>query len=233
MRAEVRPRRTIVSLAATIVAAMGLAGCGFLGFDHWRWNQKMTIVVETPSGPVTGASVVRIDVSQKPRIFHESRGIVRSLDGEAVTIELAQGQYLFALLGEEAGRARGAFAPDMQREKPDRVYGTLEDLRESRDLQLPLYPRLVTFDDIADPSTVRQIDPGDLSASFGSGYRLQSITLEITDEPITQGRVEQVLGWLNDVWPNRLDGDRFGNTRAPNQLANSLSANSFSTKIGQ
>lgn len=32
----------------------------------------------------------------------------------------------------------------------------------------------------------------------GKCYSLKSITLEITDEPVTTGRVEKVLGWLSD-----------------------------------
>ena len=50
-----------------------------------------------------------------------------------------------------------------------------------------------------DPASVARVDPTDLAASFGPGYALSSITLAITDEPVTKGRVEAVLGWLTDV----------------------------------
>jgi hypothetical protein len=43
---------------------------------------------------------------------------------------------------------------------------------------------------------VRRVDPNDLAASFGPGYRLNAITMTITDEPVTEGKVETVLGWL-------------------------------------
>lgn len=59
-----------------------------------------------------------------------------------------------------------------------------------------LYPLLVTFDDIADPTTARRVDPSDLASMFGPGYALKAITLEITDEKVSAGRVEAVLGWL-------------------------------------
>ena len=58
------------------------------------------------------------------------------------------------------------------------------------------YPLLVTFGDINDPASVKKVDPNDLAATFGPGYTLKSITLEITDEPVTTGKVEDVLGWV-------------------------------------
>jgi len=61
------------------------------------------------------------------------------------------------------------------------------------------YPLLVTFSDVDDPKSLQKLDPDNLAAIFGEGYKLKSITLEITDEPVTKGRVEQVLGWWNSL----------------------------------
>ena len=58
------------------------------------------------------------------------------------------------------------------------------------------YPLLVTFTDLTDPTTVKAVDPENLAATFGPGVSLKRLTLEITDEPVTEGRIEQVLGWL-------------------------------------
>ena len=55
---------------------------------------------------------------------------------------------------------------------------------------------LVTFGDINVPASVKLVDPKNLAASFGPGYRLKDMTLEITDEAMTEGRVESVLTWL-------------------------------------
>ena len=70
-------------------------------------------------------------------------------------------------------------------------------------------------------------------ATFGPGVRLKRIEFEITDEPVTFGRVESHLPWLKSVWPNTLDGRRIRDGDAANQLANSLSASSFSTEINR
>jgi hypothetical protein len=75
--------------------------------------------------------------------------------------------------------------------------------RAPRNRSVPIaaesYPLLVTFTDLADPKTVRRIDPGNLAASFGPGYVLKAITLEITDEKTSGGRIENILRWL--AWP--------------------------------
>ena len=61
-------------------------------------------------------------------------------------------------------------------------------------------------------------------------YSLKSITLEITDEPVSTGKVESVLGWLDEYYNQRLDGNRFRTVKAENQLANSLSSGAFDTE---
>jgi hypothetical protein len=55
----------------------------------------------------------------------------------------------------------------------------------------------VTFSDISDPTSVALVDPDDLAASFGAGYALEAVTVEVTQEPVTEGVVEGVLPCLN------------------------------------
>jgi len=93
------------------------------------------------------------------------------------------------------------------------------------------YPQMVTFDDINTPTSVRLVDPTNLSDVFGAGYVLEGMTLQIVKEPVTQGKAESVLNWLYQIWPYTLDGRRIETIEAENRLANSLSANSFSTEI--
>ncbi|WP_417415418.1 hypothetical protein [Hoeflea sp.] len=100
-------------------------------------------------------------------------------------------------------------------------------MRASRELSPKQYPLLVTFADINDPASVALVDPDDLAASFGPGYALSSITLAITDEPVTKGRVEAVLGWLEAYENKQLDGDRYTKLSAPNRFANSLNRLDF------
>ncbi len=97
-----------------------------------------------------------------------------------------------------------------------------------------LAPFLVTFADVNDPTSVKQVDPHDQAASFGEGYSLKSITLEITDEPVTRGRVEKVLGWLGEYQQNfyMLNGKRcIACPVSSENLSDLLSAGNF--KVGE
>ncbi|MCG7495031.1 toxin-activating lysine-acyltransferase [Thalassobius sp. Cn5-15] len=49
---------------------------------------------------------------------------------------------------------------------------------------------------ITKQSVYKSRGTSDLAASYGEGYALTRLTLQITDDPLTQGEVEKVLGWL-------------------------------------
>ncbi|MEX2492944.1 MAG: hypothetical protein WD425_14410, partial [Nitrospirales bacterium] len=85
--------------------------------------------------------------------------------------------------------------------QPEEWVSEIDDVQEIRELAPEDYPLLVTFTDITDPTTVKQVDPDNLAATFGPGVSLKRITLEITDESVTEGKVEQVLGWWNSDRP--------------------------------
>lgn len=61
-------------------------------------------------------------------------------------------------------------------------------------------------------------------------YRLKSITLEITDEPVTRGRVETVLGWIEQYYNTKFDGNRYETIKAKNRFSNSLASGAFKTE---
>ena len=50
--------------------------------------------------------------------------------------------------------------------------------------------------DINDPNSVIEVDPDNLAATLGPGVSLKRIMLEITDEPVTEGKIEQILPCL-------------------------------------
>lgn len=179
-----------LALALVAMPALVLAGCG----DRWSWHEKITVEVETPHGVKVASSVVRKTLRHNSGWFNppEARGASQSLSGEAVVLEVAPGKYLFALLKGLPNTFK-VFFPG---EAPVEVAGRLERLRERRKLSSDLYPLLVTFGDVTKPASVRRVEANNLAATFGSGYDLKAIRLEITDEPVTAGRLESVLGWL-------------------------------------
>jgi hypothetical protein len=186
--------KRLFGLACLLLA---LAGCG----ETHTWRQKTILDVETPSGIVSGGSVVEVQVGWFGALDRMLGGGVVSNEsrGEASLVELAPSKYLFALTVDEPH----ARAMEMFRNSPDEenkvLTARLQTVRDTRRVPPSLYPRLVTFTDINNPKSVKLVDPADLAAVFGSGFRLKAIRLEITDEPVTEGEIETVLGWLN--WP--------------------------------
>lgn len=191
-----------VSLPGFVLALVLLtvpAGCDALGFGSWSWNQRLTLEIETPEGVKTDGSVIGVYADRGPTwLPGEGRGGMGTrVRGEASVVEVAPGRYLFALLdgNNEAELALVLFFPDPAPDTFERAR-RLKTLRGVRDVPRDRYPLLVTFDDMADPTTVRKVDPANLAAIFGPGVSLRRITLEITDEGVTAGKVERVLGWL-------------------------------------
>ncbi|MBY3255811.1 hypothetical protein HFO09_08950 [Rhizobium laguerreae] len=193
-------------LAAVLLPTV-LAGCNVLGFYTWRWNQKVTVIVETPHGVRTGSSVQSVVWHESPSWAHlgDSGGWFSSeLHGEAAVVEVAADKYLFALLktyddpaGDKVFRpaiAKSQSAIVDRRSEIRAENDAIESSRETREIPKSAFPTLVTFETISDPSTARQVDPENLASEFGNGYRLKSIELTITTEPQTSGRLKQVLG---------------------------------------
>jgi hypothetical protein len=186
-----------LSIAAVLLAAIALAGC-------WEsattWHRKLTLTVSTPTGDVS-ASVVRLKEMREDPVVHSAHSGER---GEALVLEVAPGRYLFALIEENKPQEELLFFPGepplLSTRKLDAIKG------KAIDIPLSQYPMLVTFGDITEPKSVRKVDLRDLSASFGSGHRLKSFTVEITNEPVTEGKVEQVLSWLGQLNGSYLHG---------------------------
>ncbi|MFZ2101696.1 MAG: hypothetical protein WAU86_14135 [Oricola sp.] len=182
-------------LAAVGIAGVMLAGCG----EKLSWNQKLVMKVETPDGVVSGGSVIRVDLRYEPRLIAHQGGIVKKVTGESAFVEVRPGAYLFALLGDEADRARHTFFPVDAPDGAWDAYAALSRLREARSLPRESYPRFVTFTNPSDPRTISSVDPENLAAVFGPGYHLKSVLLEITDDPVGRDNVSRVLNWWNTL----------------------------------
>ncbi|MCB1420406.1 MAG: hypothetical protein KDJ74_15925 [Notoacmeibacter sp.] len=258
-----------LSIACAFAVLPLLAGC-----EEWHsWREKRTITVETPQGTVSASSVVSVKAEiATSELAKKTAGspVAWRIKGEAVVLEVAPGRYLFALLSQSGHTALRLFSnwDAYDPRKGPLPAGEVAAAPRNQPKELPRdhFPMLVTFTDIADPASVKRVDPDDLDASFGlcaegrglgdadapwratglpwaewqrfratglsldefnarkmrpdSGglgqwqkafaalptardtaadcHRLASITLEITGEPVTEGKVEQVLGWWCD-----------------------------------
>ena len=212
-----------------VLSSLGLSGCG-----TYDWHQKLTVEVETPDGVKVGSAVTEVSWWEN-RFFKDGAALQSKIEGEAVMVDLGSGHYLFALLShaDNSGYMAG-LAPRIVVDR-DKLVWNLEAITRARELSDRLevpskhFPMLVTFTDINDPKSVKEADPANLGATFGMGYALKSITLEITHEAVTKGKIENVLGWVQDHFDGRLDGNRYGTIKSLNPFANSLASGSFTT----
>jgi hypothetical protein len=173
-----------------------------------RWHQKLTLQIDTPKGEAVGASVVGITARDSSGTFFDVPGggaLNISTQGEAVVVNLGNDRYLIALLSGSRGfytQTRYAFndiydayiTNESTNERGKFVKWIRAAKKETDPRILPslAYPTLVTFDDIDDPKTVREVDPADLAAIFGQGYALKQITLQMTEEPLTVGSFDRL-----------------------------------------
>jgi hypothetical protein len=180
--------KVITLIFATLLL---LAGCDDLNI----WHEKLTVTVNTPEGPVSGTAVHRTGFSSSGFVLYGSPDR-RFLQGEAVVVELpaerGKSKYLFALLKGFSSYYqfhRKAFKAGEIR--PKDFLG-----KPARELPVSSYPRLVMFEDITKPETVKLIEPDNLATTFGSGYEIASIAVQVTKDDVTVGKVEKALDWL-------------------------------------
>jgi hypothetical protein len=187
--------KKLASVFFAFLIATGLVSCGNFGTS---WNRKITVVVDTPSGEVSASSVQSESISDQTGwwVPPEARRARRELRGEAVVLDLGQNRYLFALLGKP-----DTFAVLRPGEAPLQVAPRLANLRGAKSIPRSEYPMFVTFTDVQDPMSVKEVKPETMSDTLGPGFALKSITLEITDEPVTDGKIELVANWLKDENP--------------------------------
>lgn len=204
-------------------ALLVLAAIPLCVFTLWKvkypthaWNQKLTVTVSTPRGEVSGSSVVA--VSWTKSFFREGALYQPGMRGDATTVDLGGGQFLFALLGyfhSEEPQGTGFIALKLLGDEklywsPD-SFKRVQAARGRGPITLPqkLYPNFLRFRDIKDPVTAEVVDPDNLAKSFGRGVRLVRVTIEITDDAVKRG-IENILPWLPQTQLAYFPQMRFG-----------------------
>jgi hypothetical protein len=181
--------------------------------------------VETPEGLKTGSSVIEV----KQRLVRAgsspaNMAVERRVRGEAVAVDLPGGRALFALLRSDnnvdwASYVMQTLAPHSESETFAQQLDNM--LLLEGEIVLPrtfppvghleersAYPMLVTFGDLDDPTSVEEVDPDDLAATFGEDVSLKRITVQVTDDPVTSG-IERRLGWLGNIREMNLSNEDF------------------------
>ena len=176
--------RGVLGLLAGTASVLTLGGCG-RKVSTLRY--RLTVEVETPEGVKTGSSV--LEDAFNPGNSYEFSGSRRTY-GEAPTVDLGGARYLFALLADPTyKRSMQNMISQMfdypEYPSPVKSIKLVDRFAEANDSK-PLivikpedYPMLVTFGDINDPKSVREVNAG----------IVRRITVQVVDQktPLTDG----------------------------------------------
>ena len=171
---------------------------------------RLTVEVETPEGVKSASGVMAVHPDRS-----YSRGGHTLTRGDAVFVDLGGGKNLIALLAHidnksvdldgvnyVALRAYNAAGRKASFNEMSRMTGAVP-------VKGALVPVLVTFTDLTDPGTAREVLPDEVEAGLGKGFHVGSISVEVVPnglwpldfggpfgEPVTRG-IEARLPWWN------------------------------------
>lgn len=229
----------ILLLAGTAYAVNDLSGVKVYGFRY-----KLIVEIDTPEGVKTGSSVREVNIRLEPRPLQPPKNYYPKIKvkGEAVVVDLGERGTVFARLqsGAYMEVTQTIKGPDIYIKTPESAefYSSLKHGIKA-DMESKNYPSMYTFTDLNDPLSVKLVKGGRFSVEaqkhlmednfeelFGEGVSLKSVSLEITDEPVTWG-IEKRLPWLKGLKSN-IDGSSSTSSR---RLSNILHAGNF--KLGK
>lgn len=204
-------------LISTVLICGTLYGAVHYFYPSGSWRYKLTVTVETPEGIKTGSAVREVHAQEQPHPLPEMKPTAYSIKGEAAVVDLGKRGQLFALLPTYIGGSDGwrsivfaAFPTNLKGRQRINYYQSLTG--QSKELDPSHYPVMVHFKDPQDPKTVeslleykpcpdekgiprnsRCITDDHFAEFFGEGVRLKSVSIEMTDEPVTKGLVQKYL----------------------------------------
>ncbi len=195
----------------------------------WSWHTHVQVTVLTPEGQKNVSIVYRegFTLTSGPLVPAEAIGGSRWVRGEAAAIEVTPSRYLFILLNDLPSALDYV---DSNRERAE-LAEHLEGLGSTSPVTLPAqaYPKLATFKTLADPATAMEVTPKNISAVFGGGVAISSVSLSVTKLGLTCGQTETLLPWLDEYHGKMLDGSPHRTLRTTMPFANSVSSITFRT----
>ena len=195
------------------IFCLTLSACGGADDGAPDYRYRLTVEVETPEGLRTGSSVIEVKQSLTRAAGSPAHSAVqRRARGEAVAVDLPGGRTLFALLRSEDSVDWATYvmqntAPKIRGETFEEKFDNMLLIKGEKVLprywppygpgrRKSGYPMLVTFGDMSDPTSVELVDPDDLAATFGEGSALKRVTVQMTNDPVSE-EIEKRLGWLD------------------------------------
>ena len=174
-----------------IVAVFLLRFCWGAGYKSNKYI--ITVNVKANGKTYSGSSVQFQSTTTSPEWISNILLPETKCKGEAVVVNV-DGKYLFLLFNYSVNKNQNYqrgwkpwYLADIWK------HGTNMDggYAEYR------YP-FVTFTDVNDPLTVKQVTEENFEQYFGKGAKITSIEVQRTFKPVTYGQVEKVIPWIRD-----------------------------------
>ena len=218
---RIKFQKTLKTIILPFVFCSFIGFTAFAMSDYFprSWKYKMTVVVETPEGDYSGSAVRQITNSVPP-IDLPDAGNPADLKGEAVVVDLGERGVLFAILTDDTRRQFYRAFP-LPGKTNSAGATTAEGIRYHNNLPIGAKGKInmdehrtkfVTFIDMDNPKSVTpvltwilnraknhprggyyEIKENRIEEIFGEGVRIKDITIEITNDPIEWGIVDQHL----------------------------------------
>lgn len=172
---------------------------------------KITVNVQTPQGLKSGYAVREIVINTFNGYNPDKADFNADIKGEAVVVDLGERQ-LFGLLDWDSYNEVFYAFPSPGAPISEEGIEFYKALPAGSKVELTIkwaWPKMVTFLDPDDPKTVKQafkvendkndrisdfeITENNLEKYFGEGVSIKSVRVEMTDEPVTEGLVDQYL----------------------------------------
>jgi hypothetical protein len=215
------PTRRQIVAGSIALGAGALAGCQVWG-PSWRYRYRLTGVIGKSGKTFTGSSVIEVIMTKR------GGGINSEAHGQAVAIDLPDFPTLFIVLllawpnyvvGLTFEKKLRGLNDTQILDKIVKMKGDRESIIGNTDLYF------VVFDDTSNPLTVREIKPSGTDRSFGNGFTVVDVSIEMTDDPIDTD-ITRRLPWLSTLSPDQnLDGTTIKHSGRP--LSNILDRTAF------
>jgi len=189
-----------------IAVAVSLYAAYAITYPTYSYRFRITIDVDTDEGVKSGSSVLEVTTIQYPSwITLGANDHQTTVRGEAVFVDLGDGRNLVALLAlgphAEDGRAK-LFAPrsffQITEGSPRDTEWTktLSAMKGRRTYASDKRPTLVTFGNLGDPASVREVPFENPQAVLGPGVRAVRAAIDLTRDPITAG-LSSKIPWVD------------------------------------
>ncbi len=158
-------------------------------------NYKVTINIDTPEGVKSGYAVRQFHAKKAITLgFMSIPEISYVVKGEAVAIDLGERGILFSQITADSWEEVINAFPEgkhLDTTQKLRFYSSLPKGQKSEIQRLPT--GFIVFENMNELQSIRGLHPDKISVVLGEGVKLKSIHIEITDAPVSWGRVDQYL----------------------------------------